>query len=143
MDVHALPVRSASLHIVIAIGPKGYGFWREWTTRRFLSEVSRVLAPSGELIVIGRFVNPWFNPELGSKQGRRYVRAVATEVGLRVADFLTPLGRHPIALVFRIRGNRFIQRTTTGKKLGVPCCFHRFVKRSHPAMHQRRFGPRS
>ena len=128
-DAHALPIRTRALHMVLAIGPKGYGFWRDWTTRRFLAEMSRVLTTGGELIVLGRLVNPWFNPELGSKRGKRYVRVIAGQLGLRVANLSTPLGQFPIASVFRIPGNQYVVRSSTGKKLGVPCYFHRFVKR--------------
>jgi hypothetical protein len=122
----------------VAIGPKGYGFWRERTAEPFLSEVARILVPDGELIVVGRFVNPWFNPELGSANGRRYVRDAARKSGLRVVNFLTPLGEHPISRVFRIPGNRFIQRASDGRKLGEPCYFHRFVKFAAEACRPRR-----
>jgi hypothetical protein len=101
---------------------------RERTTEPFLAEVARILAPNGELIVVGRFVNPWFNPKMGSASGRRYVRDYARKTGLRMANFLTPLGRHPISRVFRIPGNQFIQRACDGNELGKPCYFHRFVK---------------
>ncbi len=128
-DVHSMPIRARSIHVVIAVGPKGYGFWRERTTEPFLSEVARILMLNGELLVIGRLVNPWFNPELGSANGRRYLRYAARNNGLRVANVLTPLGKHPISRVFRIPGHRFIQRASDGRKLGEPCYFHRFVRR--------------
>ncbi len=130
-DVHSMPVRVRSIHVVVAVGPKGYGFWRERTTEPFLSEVARILVPNGELLLIGRFVNPWFNAELGSANGRRYIRDAAKKNGLRVANLLTPLGRHPISRVFRIPGNRFILRASDGRKLGEPCYFHRFVKHAN------------
>ncbi len=129
LDANCLSVRSSSVHVIVAIGPRNYGFRNESTARRFLGEASRVLKLRGELIVIGRFVNPWFNPGLGSRRAREYMRKTSREVGLRVANFLTPLGEHPLAVILRIRGNRFIQRSTEGKKLGPPSYFHRFVKR--------------
>ncbi len=136
LDVHSLPICAGTIHIVVAVGPSGYGFRRPWTARRFLSEVSRVLVRGGELIVVGRFMNPWFNPELGSKRGRRYVRAAARQGGLGVANLLTPLGERPVASIFRIPGDRFIQRTSNGKKLGAPSYFHRFVKLARGTQHE-------
>jgi hypothetical protein len=137
-DAHSVPVRVRSIHLVVAVGPKGYGFWRERTTEPFLSEIARILVPNGELIVVGRFVNPWFNPELGSANGRRCTRNTARKTGLRVANFLTPLGRHPISRVFRVPGNRFTQRACDGKQLGEPCYFHRFVKHATETRCRRR-----
>jgi len=128
VDAHATGLRRASIHMMVAIGPNGYGFRRPAAARLLLREASRILLPSGEFLVIGRFMNPWFNPQRGSRAGRHYVRATARDVGLRVVDFLTPLGQHGLASIFRVPGHRFVQRSSDGRKIGVPCYFHRFVR---------------
>jgi len=127
-DVHALPLRGCGVHLVVAIGPRQYGFRNEETARMFLREVARVLTIGGELLVLGTYVNPWFNFDLGSRGGRRRVGAIARIAGLRLVNYLMPLGRHPIARVLRQRNKQLVQHRTDGRRLRPPSYLHRFVK---------------
>jgi len=131
LDVHRPALTNNSVHVIVSIGPKGYGFRNESATFRFLAEMCRILVTGGDLLMIGRFMNPWFNPQIGSLAGRRHVRSICRKVGFRVVNLLTPLGTHPIAAVFRMPGDPFIQRSWTGERLGTPTLYHRFVKRTH------------
>ena len=130
LDAHATGLRRATVHMIVAIGPKGYGFRTPSAARLLLREASRILLSCGEFLVVGRFMNPWFNPQRGSRAGRGYLRATAEDVGLRVVDFLRPLGQHHLASIFRIPGHRFVQRSSDGRKIGMPCYFHRFVRQA-------------
>lgn len=127
LDARDVAIASGSIHLVVAIGPRRYGFRNRETTRTFLSEMNRILKPAGELIVVGRYVNAWFNPEMGSTIGRGYIGEIARDLGLRLVDVLAPLGKHPIAPIFRAPGNRYVQRACDGRQLGPPTHFHRFV----------------
>ncbi len=128
MDAESLPLRSGSIDLIVSVGPRGYGFRSEHTAAAFLQEASRVLAVGGELIVIGSFVNPWFNLRLGSRGTRRAIGQIGTALGLRMANYLLPLGRHAISVVFRGKAGRIVQHRTSGEVLGPPAYLHRFIK---------------
>ena len=51
MNALALPIDNDTVHVVVSIGPRGYGFRNDRTTEMFLSEISRVLRKGGELLV--------------------------------------------------------------------------------------------
>ena len=132
MNALALPIDNDTVHIVVSIGPRGYGFRNDRTAEMFLSEIGRVLCEGGELLIMGSYVNPWFNLELGSRKGRRRAGQLARAAGLRLANYLQPLGRHALGTIVRGNSNKVIQHRTTGQPLRPPSCLHRFVKSGIP-----------
>ena len=132
MNALTLPIASDTVHLVVSIGPRGYGFRNGCTAKAFLSEMARVLRKGGELLVMGSYVNPWFNLNLGSREGRRLVGRLARQAGLRTVNYLLPLGKHPVSSLLRDTKGRAVQYRTNGKPLRPPSNLHRFAKPARP-----------
>jgi SAM-dependent methyltransferase len=128
MNALALPIDNDTVHVVVSVGPRGYGFRNDQTAEMFLSEIGRVLRDGGELLVMGSYVNPWFNLDMGSRKGRRRMGQLARHAGLRLVNYLRPFGRHAVGAIIRGNGQKIIQHRTTGQAPRPPSSLHRFVK---------------
>jgi len=129
MDVNKIQFPDQSFHLVVSIGPRLYGFRDEFTGYELLKEIRRILHRGGEFHIFGNYENPWFNMEMGIKEGQQMFKRIARRTGFTMCSFLQPLRFHPWHSLFKDGEHSVITINCGGRQLKTPSHFHLLTKK--------------